>query len=826
MSQALDGVRILDLSRGPAAGLAGMILADFGARVLCVTQPGTEDQFTRLGAAPMWRRGKATLPLDLDDEEQRARLEQLCAGADVLLCSWRSASLRRRGLDFESLHSRHPHLTLCHVSGFGSRGPLADVAGYEHAVAAYSGRMRNFAGTVDRGGPVFSALQVGVHACAQAAATGILAALLERAGSGSGRLVETSLLQGMLPYEQGPMLGAQFPDKFPNLLPALQADSEEPPMPSLFYHPAQAGDGRWMQFGNLLPHLFDNFLIVTGLIDIVADPDFDAKQLRLPAAKQEAFRQRMLARIQERPAADWMTELIADGGVVGTTYQSTQQALQDPDIVANGHVVTDAAGVKQLGPLARLSKTPARIPPALLPGSSAEISADALRVWLESPRAAPSRPARQTPPLQGIRVVELATIIAAPMGAALLADLGADVTKVEQVGGDPFRSMGAGIGSARVNPGKRSLSVDMKTEAGKAAVLAVIKDADVVIHNFRPGVPERLGISYADVAALNPGVIYLQSNGYGPDGPGAQRPSTHPIPGAAMGGVVYQMGERLPADLQDFDQLCLWTRRLMRANEVNPDPNTAMVIATSVMLGLVARQRNGSGQQIFVDMFGANAYANHDDFLSYADKPPRPLPDAQGLGLNPLYRLYPCARGNRASGTGPGGKRDGGNGGKNTGGAWVFLAIPQAHEQQTFINAVTAAGHQAPGADILAAADARAEQALAELFAAAGAAYWQDLLTARGIACVRADGPLPSDFWLTDPQSGAMALTTEARHPQWGSYRRHGPMQIFDGAANTITLKGPPLAGQHNRELLAEAGYSNAEIDRLQADGVLWQAGP
>ncbi len=71
------------------------------------------------------------------------------------------------------------------------------------------------------------------------------------------------------------------------------------------------------------------------------------------------------------------------------------------------------------------------------------------------------------------------------------------------------------------------------------------------------------------------------------------RPSTHPIPGAAMGGVLYQMGERVPEDLQDMAGLRLWTRRLMRANEVNPDPNTALVIATSAMLGLVARHRTG-----------------------------------------------------------------------------------------------------------------------------------------------------------------------------------------------------------------------------------------
>ncbi|MEM9620579.1 MAG: CoA transferase [Pseudomonadota bacterium] len=808
---ALAGVRVIDLTSGPAGGLATMILADFGAQVLRVVHPQKTDPMETLAAAPMWRRGKAVTQLDLDLATDRATFSQLCAGADVLVSNWRTTAMAARSLDWPTLHEQHPHLHLCQISGFGSHGPMAGVAGYEHAVAAYSGRMRNFAGIVDRPGPVFSALQVGMHACAQNAATAILSLLLQaggpadQAGKGYGRLVETSVLQGMLPYEQGPMLGMQFPDRFPSL-PALQADSHQPPMPSLFYHPAQAGDGRWMQFGNLLPHLFDNFLIVTGLIDIVADPDFDAKQLRLPADKQEVFRERMLSRIQERSADEWMQDVIADGGVVGTTYQTTQQALADPDIVANGHVLVEAPDIRQLGPVAQLSVTPAQ--PGVLPVTPAR-QAEALErgdelstLWQAQPRPQPEHDHTGTAPLAGVRVIELATIIAAPMGASLLADLGAEVIKVEQIGGDPYRSMGGGIGSARVNAGKRSLCVDLKSAAGREVVLALIGTADVVIHNFRPGVPERLGIGYEQVAALNPQIVYLQSNGYGTAGPGAQRPSTHPIPGAAMGGVMFQMGERLPSVLQDFNALRQWTRRLMRANEVNPDPNTALVVATSVMLGLVARQRAGCGQQIFVDMFGANAYANHDDFLDYPDKPPRPLPDETLAGTSPLYQLYPCADDQ-----------------------WVFLAIPQAAEQAQFCRVVEEAGVTPPPLGALAAANKTTVDVLTELFAGRNATAWQALFAPAGIACVRADGDLPSDFWRYDPQAQALELTAPVKHPDWGDYQRHGPMLHFDGSTRSPEpLQGPPLAGQHNLELALEAGHTQAQAASLAADNVLWQA--
>ncbi|MCZ6711881.1 MAG: CoA transferase, partial [Gammaproteobacteria bacterium] len=606
--QALDGIRVLDLTRGPAGGMATMILADFGAEVLLIEQPHFTHPLDQLPATPMWRRGKQTMPLDLNDDSDLAEFHELAASADVLVCNWRPAALARKCLDYQHMHGRHPHLVFCHITGFGSRGPMADLPGYEHTAAAYSGRMQLFTGIVDRPGPVFSAVQVGVHACAQSAAAGILAALLQRGSNGRGRLVETSLLQGMLPYEMGGMLGRQFPERFPEIQAALQAPSEDPPMPTLFYHPAQAGDGRWMQFGNLLPHLFDNLLIATDLIDIVSDPDFDHKQLGLRSTeKHEAFRERMLKRIQDQSAADWMAEFITNGGIVAAPYQSTQEALDDPDIIANGHAIKRDDGSVQLGPLARLTNTPAQI------GEPARADQGRADEWRASPRLAPvAEPATELP-LAGIRVVELATIIATPLGTAFLADMGAEVIKIEQISGDPFRGMLSGLGAARVNAGKHSISVNIKSSQGIKIVRDLIRDADVVVHNFRPGVPERLGIGYEQVATINPDVIYLQANGYGPDGPSAHRPSTHPIPGAAMGGVIYQMGGRLPDKLQDIDGLKLWTRRLMRANELNPDPNTAVVVATSILLGLMARARTGLGQQILLDMFGANAYANSDD---------------------------------------------------------------------------------------------------------------------------------------------------------------------------------------------------------------------
>ena len=790
MVRPLEDVRILDLTSGPAGGIATMILADFGAEVLMIERPGI-DPMMALPASRMWRRGKRSLPMDLSTTAGLATLDDLCSGADVLICNWRFAALERKRLDYASLHARHPHLILCHISGYGSQGPRADYPGYEHLVAASTGRMRLFSGLADRSGPSFSALQVGVHACAQSAATGILAALLEQGADGEGRLVETSMLQGMLPHELAGMIGAQFPEIFGDLIPAVPPAVIEPPIPSLFYHPAQTSDGLWVQFGNLLPHLFDNFLLVTELIDVLADPDYDQGQMMLPKEKQEAFRERMLLRIQERTAEEWMAACVADGGVVATAHQTTQQAIADPDIVANGHVIDRQDGGKQLGPVARLTRTPGD------PGNEAAPDDGWADLWRNTSRSAPGRSNDGQLPLAGIRVLEIATIIAAPLAASYLADMGAEVIKVEPIGGDPFRGLLGGLGSAKVNAGKRSLSIDLKSDTGRQIVLGLIKDADVLIHNFRPGVPERLGIGYAQVEKVNPDIVYIQANGYGPDGPGAQRPSTHPIPGAAMGGVLFQMGERVPEALLGIDDLRLWTRRLMHANEVNPDPNTSLVITTSALLGLVARQRTGLGQQILVDMFGANAYANSDDFLTFPGKPDRAMPDAELLGLSATYRLYHCS-----------------------GDEWIFLAMTNEKEYRLFFDVLSGAGIQAPALEVLQAGGQTVSDALETLFVGNDSAFWENLLASAGVGCVRANAITPREFWLTDPQSIALGLTAETEHPLWGTYRRHGRQVMFDGGGQR--LGPPPVAGQHNVEVLLEQGFDEEKIASLVADGVLW----
>jgi len=771
----LSRFRIVELGAGPVTGLAAMVLADFGADVVKVV-PRDGDPWADTGSWPLWTRGKRIVAADLDYPDDVAGLRGLIVeSTDAVLTNLDRASRDAIGLDPQALG--RPDLVLGVVSGFGEDGPYANYPAYEPVVAAKFGRMLNFAGVADRPGPNYAALQVGTHATAQSAAAGLLAGLIGREATGHGFTFDTSLLRGMMPYEMGIMAMAQLWDK--GILERPKASRDRTvSMPTFNYHPVRTRDGKWLQLGNLLPHLLRNFFRAAGLDADLADERHRGDPMRWPPDVREAFRDHLFEHMQGKTLAEWTDIFVGDGGVASHAYQSTQQALADPDVTANGHAV-ERDGVTQLGLVANLTESPGDVG-----GAAVETTFDAIEP--RSVETAPVEGGKPAKPLAGVTVVESATIIAAPLAAATLADLGARVIKIEPLGGDPFRSMFHGFGASKCNAGKECISLDLKSDEGQRIAQSLAGMADIWIHNYRMGVPERLGIGYEQLSAVNPDLVYVSANGYGPNGPGAKRPSTHPIPGAALGGVVWQLGG-LPREdvVPDNAELRETARKLLRANEVNPDPNMSMVVATTALLGLAARRAHGRGQKIFVDMFGANAYANWDDFLSYEDKPDRPAVDKDGYGLGPLHRLYQCAEG------------------------WVFLMIATDEEWAVLRDELHLEVDRG---------DADLADVLGEVFAAGNADDFETRLATRGIGCVRADGLQPPAFLLEDEHCGIEELRVPAVHPDWGEYFRNGPMVRFSKGDE---YPGTGAMGGATTALLEEIGYSADKIDELIADGTV-----
>lgn len=795
MAPPLIDTRVLDLSTGSVGGIATMVLADFGAEVVKV-EPVGGDPWRSLAAAPMWLRGKRSVEMDVVSE--RARLDELIREADVVVSTDSPAQAKVRGLGYADIRALNESTVFCSITGFGPTGPYAEYPAYEALVSAKSGRMLSFSGQRLREGPGFAAVPVGAHGASQGAVQGILAALIERQRCGLGQIVETSLLQGLMPFDLLLLLLTQLTEREPEVYP--QVFNIGGGMPTLNYHPVMTRDGRWIQLGNLLEHLFYAFMDAADLTLLFAEEQWQGGQAEWAPEATEEMRDRILERMQEKTCDEWMEIFRAQGNVAAEPFTPTHDAVDNLDMAANGDTVViedlEFGPVKQVGAIAHLRETPAEISrPAPVVGEANGFS------WAtrngEAPMMALPNGARPSgKPLHGFTVLEFATIIATPIGVSLLADLGARVIKVEPIGGDPFRGMGGGplrgLLASKTNAAKESICINLKDPEGQAIVADLIAKADAIVHNYRPGVPGRLGIGYETARAINPGIVWVSANGYGPNAPGAHRPSAHPIPGAVIGGALFQAGSAMPpAGCETIEEIREASRQLMRANEANPDPNTGLLVASATLLGLYAQRRYGVGQEIYVNMLTANAYANSDDFLQYEGKPQRRQVDGELYGTAPWYRLYEASEG------------------------WVFLAAVTDEEWSAFCReaAPELVGRASIGEDALIAA-------LTELFSRAPADEWERRLTALGVGCVRADAGPVGEFLARDEHVLANGFNPVARHRRLGDVRRWGPLTRMAGGRDDY---GPGvLAGQETTEILAEVGRSPEEVDRLKTAGVVW----
>ena len=203
--------------------------------------------------------------------------------------------------------------------------------------------------------------------------------------------------------------------------------------------------------------------------------------------------------------------------------------------------------------------------------------------------------AAQPQPCTGIKVVEIATMVAGPMASQMLADLGAEVIKIEAIGGDPMRHvrpMHKGMSGLflAMNRHKKSIQLDMKSPEGLAIARRLIGEADVLIENMRPGVLDRLGLSYEALSGDNPGLIYASVSGFGPDGPYANRPAFDQVLQGLTGLMSLQnpLGEPMPV------------------RNMFVDKYSAAATASAVTAALLYRERNdGLGQRVSVSLMDA-----------------------------------------------------------------------------------------------------------------------------------------------------------------------------------------------------------------------------
>jgi crotonobetainyl-CoA:carnitine CoA-transferase CaiB-like acyl-CoA transferase len=807
MSGPLAGLQVVDLSTTLTSATISGFLADAGADVVAVEPPGGSPLRAQ-PAFPFWGRGKRSIVLDLAASDDAAVARALAENADVVIETFRPGVVERFGLGYDDLAARNPRLVYLSVTAFGRTGELAGVKGYEGLVMARLGGHDSMGVIIDRPGPAFCAAPYTAWSGAHTGIQGVLAALLEREHSGVGQRVDTTLVQGFAGQDPwNAMLGhiaKQYPEAFTQA--GLADDGASVPNNPLFFRllVALSADGRWLQFSQTTPRLFEAFMRVVGLDWMFDDPrwksvpDFDDVEQR------SEYYELLLAAVRAKTAEEWQRVFDDEPDVWAEIFRHGSELLDHPQLEHDGAVITvadDALGaVRQPGPFVELRATPAvieRSAPALDEHGTA-IRAEARSAHEPSSRAGDAE--STAPPLAGVTVLELGTYFAAPYGATLLTDLGARVIKIEQLDGDPIRHIVPfpEVGGAKVLQGKESVAVDIHTDEGRAVVHDLVRGADAILVSFRAGVVERLGLDPDTLHAVNPDLVYLSAPGYGTDGPCGHRPAFAPTIGAGSGLAMRNIGGSAPEG-PDLDVEVVKPVALRVAQSAmgvgHADGFSALGVASTLLLGLLARARGAGGQAMQTSMLRTMAHVLVEDMVQYDGRAERQTSDAGLHGLSARYRLYETADG------------------------WVFLAAPAESEWDDLVAAL------APHVDLAADArfpadDAALAEVLAEVFRTHGADEWETQLLAADVGCLRVRPGAPDRQIFAEGGIGEeQGWITEVEHPVIGVHPRLAP--LVDFSRSTTVARPSGLCGARTDAVLAELGYAPDRIDALRTAGVI-----
>jgi CoA:oxalate CoA-transferase len=390
-------------------------------------------------------------------------------------------------------------------------------------------------------------------------------------------------------------------------------------------------------------------------------------------------------------------------------------------------------------------------------------------------------------PLSGIKVVDMSRIISGPFSGMILADFGAEVIKVEAPSGDASR-VGMLFGTKGENPyfvglnrNKRSVVLNLKTDEGKEVLLDMVKDADALIENFRPGVMERLGLGYEELAKVNPGLIYASISGYGLTGPYVKRPAFDFTAQALTGFMSLNGDESMPP---------------LRSGPPISDNFAGLYIAFGILAALRERDRTGKGQAITVSLIGAlmSAFSFATaPFFHTGQLPPRTGNDH--MAVSP-YGVFQASDGPLAIAPS---NVDNWEKMVHAFGRPDLLEDPRfatnslRRENRKEINAI-----------------------VEEILKAKTRAEWIELLNQAGVPAAPINN-LKEAF--EDPQILHEDLLLESPQPG-GAVKMVGfPLKMTQTPAELKSAS--PQLGQHTREVLAEMGYEDERIDRLLDNGAI-----
>ena len=403
--------------------------------------------------------------------------------------------------------------------------------------------------------------------------------------------------------------------------------------------------------------------------------------------------------------------------------------------------------------------------------------------------------AEKSGPLKGLTVIEFAHVMAGPVCGLMLADMGADVIKIEKVpGGDDTRRMGPpDIGDTAaafmmMNRNKRGIALDLKSAGGRDVARRLLQTADVTIENYRQGTMEKLGLGYDALAADNPGLVYCEISGFGRTGPYAGR-GGFDLVAQGMSGLMSVTGEG-PG------------RAPVKVGPPVSDITAGILGAMGILAALQERSRTGRGQRVDTSLFeAAITHTYWQSAIAMATGTP-PVPMGSAHPMSAPYQAFETAEGWLVLGAAN----------QNT---WLRLmeviAVPAIAEDSRF----------ADNAARMANLDALVE-ALNAVFRQGSRDDWLTRLEAAGVPA----GPVNDIAEMhADPQVLARGMVVEPEHHRLGPVATIGLPVKFSNSPGAVAF-GAPDYGQHTREVLAEYGYDAAAIDELVSAGAVVAADP
>jgi crotonobetainyl-CoA:carnitine CoA-transferase CaiB-like acyl-CoA transferase len=398
--------------------------------------------------------------------------------------------------------------------------------------------------------------------------------------------------------------------------------------------------------------------------------------------------------------------------------------------------------------------------------------------------------------LDGIRILEFSEMIAAPFAGLHLGDLGADIIKIEPPGGEPWRlTLPFAPHESRafmaLNRNKRDLAIDLKTPEGQEVVHRIVPDMDVVLVNYRPDTPKKLGIDYETLRSLNPRLIYVENSAMGSRGEEAHRPGYDLVAQAVTGLLL--TGQR-----RDDEGIP------MPITPALADYGTGLTMAFAVCAALFARERTGVGQKIEATLLATSLAVQSGLFMrtgtdtGQSSEATVASTSPLGRAASAYYRAY------------------------NTADSMIAVACLTPVLRRRFAETIGVDDprhltHYERGTPEYEAVTMEVAAAITRRMAERTTAEWLGVLDEAGVPA----GPVRnvSDM-ADDPQVQANDLVVEMEHPVTESVAMVGPIiRMYE--TPTVAQSPPPTLGQHNAEILAEFGYSRAEIDELTESGIV-----